>query len=244
MSNLNHAGPGLTNWDTMIIDDDFVAEHSDTLWTDVLTDTGTLAIGDAVSGVATLTPGAGGSVDDNDECILHSTNELFKFLADRPIYGRCRFRYTAVVAADPNICFGFMNAAATDPLGDNGAGAKVSGSTLAMGKVDGETVWRVWSATNGTSTTTKSNKTIAAATDYDVEIFCDDFDGVTMLASFKVNGEYLKDEINGLPIRHRVTIASATEMNVFVAIKLGAATNNDTFLVDRIYAAQRRAPLA
>lgn len=41
----------------------------------------------------------------------------------------------------------------------------------------------------------------------------------------------LKD-VNNQVIRHTVTIASATEMAMFAAVKLGAGTNNDALTLD------------
>lgn len=231
MANLARYVRELFDWDVVVIDNDFEEAQSDIRAVDTVTDSGTIAGGDAANGVYTFTP-SDVSVADNDEAILATPNELFKFGTNRCIYGRFKFRYTAVVAADPNVAVGFVNAAATDPLGDNGAGVKTSGSCLAVAKVDGGTVFRCYSSCNGTSTVTASNKTIAAATDYVVEIEATDWDGVSMQVSFKVDGEYLRDTSNQI-IKHTVAIASATEMNGFAAIKLGAATNNDTLLLDR-----------
>lgn len=218
---------------------DFTTVRNDDDWVDTITDTGTALVGDAVNGVLTLTP-SDCTVADNDECYVASAKELFLFGTNRAIYGVWKFRYTAVVAADPNIAVGFMNAANTAAITDGG-GVKVSGSTLAVEKKDGETKFRVTSSCNGTSVSDLTSKSIAAATDYVVEIFCGDWDGVSMQVSYKVDGEYLRYNTTGDIIRHTVAIASATEMNLLAgAIKLGAGTNNDTMLVDYCYGAQTR----
>ncbi len=242
MANLNRFTSPLYDADTMYLFDDFWTAQSDLQWTDTITDTGTVVIGDAVSGIATLTP-SDGSVSDNDEVYFATTNELFLFLANRPIYGRFRFALSLTTLAAMNFFVGFQNAVGANTIIDDGGGPKVSGSTLAVGKIDGESVWRVYSACNGTSTTTLSSKTVTAGatTWHDVEIVCGDWDGTSMQVSFRVDGEYLKDSINNLPIRHTVLIASATEMSAFAGVKLGAATNNDKMLLDFAYASQRRA---
>lgn len=235
--NLNRFTAPLNDLNTVFIFDDFVFDQSDITAVDTITDTGTVAMGDDVNGVATLTP-SDGTVADNDEAYLATPNEIYKFGTNREIYGKFKFRYTAVVAADPNVAVGFQNAVGANSIVDNG-GVKTSGSTLAVEKKDGETAFRCTSACNGTAVTTLSNKTIAAATDYVVEIICRDWDGTSMQVLFKVDGEYLKDT-NNVVIKHTVAIASATEMQMFAGVKLGAATNNDTLLLDYWYGAQTR----
>ncbi len=84
-----------------------------------------------------------------------------------------------------------------------------------------------------------TNKTVAAGTWYEFEIECLDYDGVTMQVAFKADGVYLKDA-NNVVVKHSVLIASAAAMQMFAGAKLGAATNNDTLLVDYWYAAQKR----
>ena len=135
-----------------------------------------------------------------------------------------------------NVGFGFMNAPGANMLIDNGGGPKVSGSTLAIYKVDGGSVWRCASACNGVSTVTASNTSAVGATDYILEIICGDWDGVLMQVAFKVNGNYLKDTSNQT-IKHTVPIASAAQMALWAGAKLGAITNNDTTSVDYLYGA-------
>ena len=238
MANLARYTRPLYDLDTVVVFDDFVNDQADTVFVDTITDSGTVLMGDDVNGVATLTP-SDGSVVDNDETYLTHPNEIFRFGTNRCIYGRCKLRYTEVSANVANVAFFFMNAAVANSIIDDGAGLKVTGSTLGIYKVDGGTVWRCVSSCNGTSTVTASVMTAAAATDYVLEIECLDWDGTSMKVVFKVDGEYLKDS-NGYVIRHTVAIASSTEMMVGVGIKLGASTNNDTLLVDYVYAHQTR----
>ena len=127
-----------------------------------------------------------------------------------------------------------MNAVGANTIIDDGGGVKVSGSTLAIYKVDGGAVWKTASACNGVSIVNTSTTPAVGATYYDLEIFCENFDGVTMEASFKVDGVFLKDT-NGNVIRHVVPIASSALMQLWVGAKLGAITNNDTTLVDYLY---------
>lgn len=235
--NLNRFTHQLMDLDAVTVFDDFWQDQSDVNYIDTITDTGTVAVGDAANGVVVLTP-SDGTVADNDEATIETPNELFQFGANREIYGRFKFSYTAVVAADPNIAVGFQNAPGADSIVDNG-GVKVSGDTLAIEKKDGETAFRCTSASSGASTSTLSNKAIAAATDYVAEIICKDWDGVSMQVLYKIDGEYLKD-VNNNVIRHTVAISGSELMSMFAGIKLGAATNNDTLSLDYWYGAQTR----
>lgn len=236
--NLNRFSPDLANLDTFHLFDDFWQDQSDINAIDTVTDSGTVVIGDAAAGLVTLTP-SDGSVADNDEAYLATPNELWIFAVGKPIYGRCRLKFTEVTATKLNVAFGFQNAVGANSLVDDGGGPKVSGSTLCIYKVDGGAVWRCASACNGTSTDSVSTTAAVAATWYELEIICGDWDGVSMQVSFKVDGQYLRDSNNAI-IRHTVAIASATEMALFLGAKLGAATNNDTVIADYWYGAQAR----
>jgi hypothetical protein len=165
---------------------------------------------------------------------------VFLYGLNRDLYGCALVQFTEVVAGVVNVAFGFQNAVAADSILDNGAGLKTSGSTLAIYKVDGEQTWRAVSACAGVATVSRSNKAAVAATWYFLEINCEDWDGIQCLCSFKVDGEYLRDFTTGELIRHRVTIASATEMQMFLGVKLGGITNSDTLSADFWYGHQRR----
>jgi hypothetical protein len=217
--------------DTLVIFDHFANDQVDTIGgVDTVTDSGTVAMGDAAGGQIVLTP-SDGTVADNDEAYYATPNEVFLFATGKNLYGRCRFKFAEVAAGVANVAFGFMNAVGANAIIDDGAGLKVSGSTAGVYKVDGEQVFRVVTANNSASTVTKTNRAAVAATWYDVEIFGTDNGDGTWVFTFKVDGEYLRDANNAI-IRHAVTIASATEMQMFLGVKLGAATNNDTLTAD------------
>lgn len=239
---LNRFTQVLRELDTMYVWTHFAEDQSDVQFIDTITDSGTVLMGDAVGGIVTLTP-SDGTVADNDEAYIATPNELFKFGTARTIYGRAKLQYTEVTANKVNIAFGFQNAVGANSIVDDGGGLKVSGSTLGIYKIDGsDSLLRVVSSCNGTSTVTVTNKTVAAATWYVFEIECkDNGGGVNMDVLFKCDGEYLKDSNNNI-IRHTVAIASATEMQMFAGVKLGASTNNDTLLLDYWYGATCEAP--
>ncbi len=210
--------------------DDFLNDQSDVNYIDTASDSGSVVAGDSPNGVVVLTP-SDGTVADNDETYIEYPNEVLKFGTNRSFYLKSKFNATITTVSAVNFAFGATDAPAADTLADNGAGVKTSGSTVSIEKRDGELYFRATSACNGSATSTLSNLAVASATDYVCEIMVNDYDGVSMQVSYKVNGDYLKDS-NNLVIKHTVAIASSTEMAMFAGIKLGAATNNDLLNVD------------
>jgi hypothetical protein len=224
--------------DTMQVFDHFTSDQSDLWGIDTVTDSGTVAIGDEAAGVVTLTP-SDGTVADNDEAYLATPNEVFKLASGKPLYGRARVKLTETTADKANIAFGFQNAVGADSIVDNG-GLKVSGDTVAIYKQDGGGAYFYCAAyCNGTGTATKSKTPIVTATWYDLEIFVTDVGDGNATVTYKVDGQFLKDFTTGITITHAVTIASATEMAMFLGIKLGAATNNDTLKCDYWFGKQK-----
>ena len=224
--------------DTYYVWSDFLTDQLDADWVDTVTDSGTVLMGDAVGGVAVLTP-SDGTIADNDEAYLTCPNEVFKYAANKPIYGACSLQFTEGNTDDANIAFFFMNAAVANSIIDDGGGLKVSGSTLGIYKVDGETVWRCVSSVNGVSNVTVSTTTAGGSAYQKLEIIANERDSSTLTVSYKCDGDYLKDS-NGLVIRHTLAIANATEMMVGTGIKLGAANGTELLSVDYLYASQRR----
>lgn len=231
-------GP-LLDLDTFVVFDDFIQDQADTVFKDTVTDTGTVLMGDAAGGIAALTP-SDGTVADNDEVYLASPNEVFKLASEKPIYGKCRLQFTETTAGVYNAAFGFQNAVGANSIIDDGAGLKVSGDCVAIYKVDGGTVWKAVSVSNGGTATVSTSTTTAGGASYQVlEIFIEHYTTLLAEVTFKVDGVYLKDS-NGIVIRHTVAYASSTEMSVWAGAKLGAATNNDVLNLDYIYAHQLR----
>lgn len=237
---LNRFTESLWNLDTHHFLEDFDKTLVAGEWAATLTDTGTAAVGDAVGGIVTLTP-SDGTVADNDEVYLFTAKELFLFLANRNVYGRAKVSFVETAAGIYNALFGFANAPAADLIVDNGAGLRASGSLLALEKRDGETAWRLTTRNGATvqSTLSTASTTMTAGQFQILEVQAEDVGNGSMRCTGRVNGRQLVD-VNGLPIRHSVLIASATEMAVGVGAKLGAITNNDLLLCDYVYAAQGR----
>jgi hypothetical protein len=231
MSNANRFVQAEQELDTLVVFDHFDKGQVDTTATKTTTDSGTVVTGNAAGGQIVLTP-SDGTVADNDEAYLATPNAVFLLAAGNDLYGRARVKFSEVAANRVNVAFGFQNSVGANSLIDDGGGPKVSGDTLAIFKEDsGGMFWYCCAYCNGTGTTTKTNYAISPATWYTLEIFAQDNGDGTFVVTYKVNGAYLRDTNNNI-IRHSVTVASATAMAMWLGVKLGAATNNDTLTCD------------
>lgn len=238
MANLSRFPAVLGERDSVHVHDDFfwlVTAHQ---WTTLVADTTpTVAVGDAVNGVVTLFT----DTTDNNEVCLRTTAELFKFGTNRSIYARGKIQYAENDTNKANVLFGFGSAMAANTLVDNGAGPRVTGDFLAIFKVDGGTAWKCISQTNGTAVTSTSTTTAGGSAAQVLEIECVESGlSTTMIATFKVDGIPLLDSTTGLPIKHAVVIASATEMNGGIYVKSGGGAGGETVLVDTIDFVQTR----
>ncbi len=202
-------------------------------WTSVVTDTGSITIGDAKGGVATLNP-SDGTVANNDEAYLKTANEIFLFAAGKPMIFEAGIQFTEGNTDDVNIAMGFMSAVAANSILDDGGGPAASYSGAVFYKVDGGTLWNVEKSIAGTqvsaelSATNSLNKvaqTAGGAAYQTLRIEVHPHQGLTMDIDFYIN------EIHVYRIKD-TTYASATEMNAFFGIKNGADTTAEALLVD------------
>lgn len=237
MSAITRWPADLNQVDNIIFFEDFLDDQSDIRMVDTVTDSGSVAIGDARGGIVTLTP-SDGTVGDNDEAYLASPNEIFLLANGKPLNVQANIQFSEANTDDANIAVGVASAPAANLLVDNGGGLRVTGSILGIQKVDGGTVWQAFSGNNGTVTTTTSTKTAGGSAYQTLEIETAPKDSLGCYVLFKVDGDYLKDT-NGNIIRHSVLFASQTEMAVFLAVKNGG-TNLETLLCDYIAAWQKR----
>lgn len=225
--------------DNIVAFSDFIEDQSDITWIDTITDSGSATVGDAVGGIMALVP-SDGSVADNDETYIACPNEIFKLAAGKPLYGVCRLQFTEANTDDANVGFFFQNAIGANSILDNGAGLKVSGDTIGIYKVDGGTVWKCVTVVNGGTALVNTSTTTAGGSSYQkLEIFVEEESSTQIVATFKVDGDYLLDSTTGLRIRHVFAFASSTEMQVGAGVKNGD-TNNETLNIDYIGACQVR----
>ena len=117
--------------------------------TTVVSDSGTVAVGDAANGVVVLTP-SDGTVADNDEAYLKGANETFKFAADRPTIVEAYIQFTEANVDDANVIFGLKDAVAANSVLDDGGGPAASYSGMLFFKVDGSNNWQCEHSIAGT----------------------------------------------------------------------------------------------
>lgn len=210
----------------------------------VATDSGTFALSDAANGVGLLHP-SDGTVADNDESYLKTTKELFLFADDKPLVVECRISFAEAATDDANLAFGLMDAVAANSIVDDGAGPKASYSGAVFFKEDGQTLWTTESSIAGTQNTVQ----LTAANSLDKNAWTA---GNASYQTLRIESRPLNatehdvafyiDQGNGLRLvsKHtRRVYTNATEMNLFIGLKNGGATE-DTLLIDYLWWAQKR----
>lgn len=220
--------------------DDFYEYTTGGKFSSVLTDSGTIAVSDAAGGVATLTP-SDGSVADNDEAYLKSSNETFLIAANKPIVAEARIKFTELNTNTSNVMFGFKDAVAANTILDDGGGPPASYSGAVFFKVDGDTTWNAESS----NSTTQKTQTLTSDVSLDKATKTSG-GGVWQILRISAipTGDGLIDfqfEIDGVlvAVHKNRSYANATEMQVFVGVKNGSA-HNQTVLVDYIRCHQSR----
>lgn len=241
MPNLTLLPGFLAEKDTFALSSDFTNFATGTDgWTSLAADSGaSVTVGDARGGIAALVTGA----TNNNEVMLRSTNELFLPTAGRPAFCRALLNLTEVATDDANAFFGFASAAGADLLVDDAGGPRTTGSIFGIYKIDGGTVWRciTRNGSDYTDTVCVQTSDMTAGEYADLEIYIRESTSTHCVVTFKVNGDYLRDNTSWAnPVEHRVAYASLTEMH-FVALyaKAGSA-NSETPYVDWAIAAQAR----
>jgi hypothetical protein len=226
--------------DQFEIADDFLDYIDLDMWTKIDADAGasTAQDADGVGGLILLTTGA----TDNNECYLHTTNELFKVVADKEIDIECRLQFTEANTDDANVIFGLMDAVAANHLIDDGAGPVATYDGAVLYKVDGGTVWVAESSNAGTQVT-NTTKTTAGGTAYQtLRIRITPRDATDADVTFFVDGQQCEDtnQNAGQPfITQTLTLSGLAEMALVVGAKAGGA-NSEVVTVDYIRAAAVR----
>lgn len=211
----------------------YVTAHN---WTSLAADTNTtVSVGDAAGGILALFTG---DATDNNEVGVKSTAEVFKFAANKPLVCEARIQFTEINTSAANIAFGFADAIGANLLVDDGAGPKTTMSGALIFKVDGGTVWKTISSKSTTQTISTSTTTAGGASYQTLRIEARPVDSTTYEVTYYVDGQPLRDS-NNKQIKDRLTLTSATEMQVGAYAKAGG-TGQLTLNVDYIFAAQAR----
>lgn len=230
---------------TFGFDDDFEWYVTAHRWTTTATDSGSITVASAAGGILTISP-SDGSVADNDETYLLTTNSPFLIAANKPIEGECTLQFSEAATNKANIFFGFKDSIAANTLVDDGGGMATSFSGACIYKVDGGTVWKCIASLGSTQTIITSTTT-AGGTAYQrlrVEIrpvnstiaeasfFCDSGSGMVPLYD-------AAQTARNVPIKISFTYTSAAQMMCGAGIKNGSTTL-ETLSIDRIAAFQAR----
>ncbi len=225
--------------DCFIVEDDFIHTLNTTNdYVATLTDSGTATVVDAAKGILPIVA-SDGTVADNDEAYVQTKIEGWLFADNKPICCGAYVQFTEANTDDANIAFGMANAPVANTIVDDGAGIRTTGSSIAIYKVDGGTVWKCETTVNSVQTVSTSTTSAGGSSYQLLEIEVVDHNSTQIEVSFKVDGKYLVDSTSGLRIVHRVAFASATEMAMFAGVKNGGA-NLETLNVDYWYAVTRR----
>lgn len=221
------------------VESDFTSFVTGDDFTDTSADSGaTIAMQDEVGGTVKLSSIA----IDNNEVYLHSTKELFKFAANKPLLARCRLAFAQAATDDINVAFGLADAVAANHIQDNGAGPVASYSGALFFTIDGGTNWNVEASISTTQTT--AELTAANSLDKVAHVSASGASTYQWLeiesipySSTAHNLKYYIDGVHVYAIDH--TYTNATEMMLWVGLKLGGATVENV-LVDRLECWQKR----
>lgn len=199
-------------------------------WAVIAPDDGFVSVADGVKGIIALAA-SDATEGDNDEIYLVSNKELFKFLDNKPIVCEIFSQFTEANTDDANVMFGLMDGVAADSLADDGAGPKSSYSGCVFYKVDGGTVW-VCESSLSTTQITNTTKTTAGGSSFQrLRIEVQPVSSTEAVITFFIDGAQARDTSTNLPISHRLTYTSATEMQLVAAVKNGS-TNVETLNID------------
>lgn len=237
MANLTRMPFELRQADNFTLFDDFHWYISPHLWTSVLSDSGTASITAGTNVLALAC--SDGTVADNDEAYVYSTNTVFKPQAGQPAYVEARVQFTEAATDDANVAFGLASSVAGDLIANDGAGMRASGAVIALYKVDGETVWR-FVTRNGTAVTVSQSTTTAGGSAYQVggiEIL--DVIGQVATVVPLVDGLHLRDATTNAIIKHTLDLTSIAAMSLFAGAKNGGS-NMETLNVDYLCGVQKR----
>lgn len=216
--------------------DDFfafiAASANEDLWTNTLTDSGTVTISDAIGGMLVIAA-SDGTIADNDEAYVGTTNELFIVTNGKPIFFETKVKLAAADTDGANVIAGLINTKAANTLLDNGGGPPASYDGIVFYKVDGGSAWAAEISVAGTQTAVTLTSPGAPGTSYQKLAF-----EVTPTSSTSATVKFYVDGV--LVGTQAFTYTGMTEMSAVVGVKNGGGTVNTTLHVDYIHAAQVR----
>lgn len=208
-------------------------------------------------GLVTLQDAAGGVIQiaasnttnasqtaDNDECYLKGVCEAFKFAADKPLTFQARVKPISNSINTTNVIVGLKDAVAADSIQDNGAGPPSSYSGAVFFLADDATnKWKCETSVGTSQTTVTTTKTVTNSTWYELRIDVLPISSTQCEVHFFIDGEECGQDVTTSPgnkIAQKVTFASATEMEICLGTKAGAADKSAILQVDYVACRQQR----
>ena len=235
--------------DCFSIFDDFFHYVTADDFTTVAGDSGTVAASDAAGGVLVITA-SDATEGDNDQTYAKGTQEVFKFATDKPLFFAAKIKPWANTIASINPIVGLKDAVAADSMQDNGDGPAASYSGCIFMGVDGTNYWQCESSISTTQTTVNTGKAIGnnaydilvietipiSSTETEVHFFFGNEETGGDVSLVEVG----KETVNERLVAQTITHTDATEMQICLGVKDGAANNGAKLYVDWVYAAQKR----
>jgi hypothetical protein len=221
--------------DFVLFDDfaGYVPENSnEATWDAILTDSGTVTLGDAKNGVLVIAA-SDGTIADNDEAYVHSTNELFLVEAAKPIYFETRVKLGAADSDGANVMVGLLSAPAANAILDNGGGPPASYSGVVVYKVDGGSAWQAEASVAGTQQAITLTSPGAPGTTFQKI-------GILIVPTSSTAATVYVFVDGSLVGSGSFTFTSFTEACAFVGVKNGGGTVNTTLHVDYVLVRQAR----
>jgi hypothetical protein len=208
--------------------DDFDHLVTGDRWTVDITDTGSAcAVADGARGIATL----GTGTTDNNEVYLFTTYELFKLLANKPLWFEAYIQYAEAATNVANVIVGLVDGVADDLLVDDGAGPKATHYGAFFYKVDGGLNWHVENSNGARSRDGVVH--VAGSASYQRL-------GITWMPRSSSAGDFSFFINDNLVMRHEnQSYSSATDLDIVFGLKQGSATA-EALLVDYVSCYQVR----
>lgn len=236
-------------WLTAGFFDDFVGLDT-TQWNTTVTDSGTVAEDvDDENGVIVLTP-SDGTVADNDEAYVY-TNEINKFLLEKPFVIAARIQYAEAATNAANILFGMGEGfGVANTILDNGGGPPADYDGVCLFKVDGGTRWNFETSLGTTQQTTELDVTAGGSGFHSLLIYCAPISSTELIATPWIDssgGNALTQPYpysanynpRRYPVSHRFSYSSPGEMAICLGIKNGSTTL-ETLKVDLAFMYKKR----
>ena len=214
------------------LEDDFdwyVTAHR---WTGTFTDAGAAVI-TAGTTVLAVSP-SDGTVADNDESYIATTNAVVPMADNRPFYLEGLIQFTEGNVDDANVAFGLASSVAANLIVDDGAGMRASGTVIAIYKIDGGTNWICVSRNGATATVSTSTTTAGGAAQQKLSIEVIESDSLSCTIVFKVDDQILRDSTTQAYIRHTFLFSGSANCQVFAGMKNGAITTAELLNLDWI----------